>query len=272
MSREKATIQSVNELLRRRVQDHPDEIVVTVPDRHFNYSTYTFHQLDQAVSKLAWRLTTEPWVSAGLLSEQTPVVGFLSKSGFHYATHALALSRLGWTILFLSPNNSPAALEHLLRRTNCSTILVQPGLAKLASQAKALIDQSSGANVSIESFSEASIWEASNSVESCPARFDEQTESDHIAFIIHSSGSTGFPKPIFITHSASVHNFASNVNMRGLITLPLYHVSQRKREFRTAGSDVEAGSRSFLAFPQLVFSQEYLPISSRTPYHSSKRH
>ncbi|KAL9623500.1 MAG: hypothetical protein Q9160_002180 [Pyrenula sp. 1 TL-2023] len=179
MSRENETIQSVNELLRRRVQDHPNEIVVTVPDQHFNYSTYTFSQLDQAVSKLAWHLTTKPWVSTALLSGQAPVVGFLSKSGFHYATHTLALSRLGWTILFLSPNNSPAALEHLLRRTKCSTILVQPDLAKLASQAKALIDQSGNANVSVESFSDSSVWEAQSSVESCPAKFGEQAESDH---------------------------------------------------------------------------------------------
>jgi len=39
----------------------------------------------------------------------------------------------------------------------------------------------------------------------------------------HSSGSTGLPKPIFQTHSAALRNYAKNFNLRGFITLPLFH-------------------------------------------------
>lgn len=47
--------------------------------------------------------------------------------------------------------------------------------------------------------------------------------SSKIAFIIHSSGSTGLPKPIFQTHKACLSNYANGTGYRAFLTLPLYH-------------------------------------------------
>ena len=224
MDIEEPSISSVNKLLQRRVEKHPDHIIVTVPDREFKYSKYTFSQLDQAVSKLTAHLVvTRPWVSQLPAEKESRAVGFLSKSGFHFAVHELALIRLGWTVLFLSPNNSPPALEYLLRRTRCRKIIVHSQLGDVAAQTQVLLARSSE-DVSLESYAESTIWETEEHVASYPPRLSAEEESPNVAFIFHSSGSTGYPKPIFITHAASIHNFANNFDMNGLITLPLYHV------------------------------------------------
>lgn len=49
------------------------------------------------------------------------------------------------------------------------------------------------------------------------------TSSNRIAFIIHSSGSTGLPKPIFQTHKACLSNYANGSGYRAFLSLPLYH-------------------------------------------------
>jgi acyl-coenzyme A synthetase/AMP-(fatty) acid ligase len=66
--------------------------------------------------------------------------------------------------------------------------------------------------------------------------FNLETESKHIAWIIHSSGSTGLPKPILQTHKAAVNNYATNMDMRGFITLPLYHAHGLSSFFRAISS------------------------------------
>ncbi|EOD50443.1 putative nrps-like enzyme protein [Neofusicoccum parvum UCRNP2] len=43
------------------------------------------------------------------------------------------------------------------------------------------------------------------------------------AWIIHSSGSTGFPKPIFLSHRALLANFAKGLGLRAFCASPLFH-------------------------------------------------
>lgn len=52
---------------------------------------------------------------------------------------------------------------------------------------------------------------------------DSSKENKNISWIIHSSGSTGLPKPIYQTHNGALRNYANNFGLRGFITLPLFH-------------------------------------------------
>ncbi|KAJ0119622.1 male sterility protein [Diaporthe amygdali] len=47
--------------------------------------------------------------------------------------------------------------------------------------------------------------------------------SQQISFIVHSSGSTGLPKPIYQTHSACLANYSSGIPYRAFLMLPLFH-------------------------------------------------
>ena len=48
-------------------------------------------------------------------------------------------------------------------------------------------------------------------------------EGGKIAWILHSSGSTGFPKPIFLTNRQCLANFKKSFNLRSFCTSPLFH-------------------------------------------------
>lgn len=53
--------------------------------------------------------------------------------------------------------------------------------------------------------------------------YDPAKESSKIAWVVHSSGSTGFPKPIFLTNYACLANFCKTLARRAFCTSPLFH-------------------------------------------------
>jgi thioester reductase-like protein len=54
-------------------------------------------------------------------------------------------------------------------------------------------------------------------------KLDPRKESQKLAWIIHSSGSTSLPKPIWSTHAAALGNFKSAFDLVSFVTLPLFH-------------------------------------------------
>ena len=65
------------------------------------------------------------------------------------------------------------------------------------------------------------------------------SEATQIAFIIHSSGSTGLPKPIFQSHRACLSNYSKSFGYRAFLTLPLYHNHGLSSFFRAVYSGKE---------------------------------
>jgi long-subunit acyl-CoA synthetase (AMP-forming) len=53
--------------------------------------------------------------------------------------------------------------------------------------------------------------------------YDAPSETLKQAIIIHSSGSTGLPKPIYLTHRNCIAAFSTNLDRRALMTQPLFH-------------------------------------------------
>lgn len=53
--------------------------------------------------------------------------------------------------------------------------------------------------------------------------YDSTAENRKWAVIIHSSGSTGLPKPIYLTHRSCLGAFALNLDRKSLMTQPLFH-------------------------------------------------
>lgn len=144
------------------------------------------------------------------------VVGLLGPSDFEYLIALLAVSRLGHTVLLLSTRIAEDAYVSLVESTKASFLIAYPGFQAVAKNVAQRTGIALQPVLAPGDYTDAT-------TELPGAQLDGPVENKHITWIIHSSGSTGHPKPIFQTHSGALKNYANNFGLRGFITLPLYH-------------------------------------------------
>ncbi|KAG9316268.1 hypothetical protein JVU11DRAFT_2297 [Chiua virens] len=221
-------IQSLNQLISHRVRECPDLQLLAVPDKNLNYIKYTTAELDAAASLLANHLRDTGALPGRAKGDATSrlTIGLLGVSNIDYVVTEMTLYRMGYCVLFLSPNNSPPAIAHLLTVTNASHIIVQDSLLSPATAALShLADPSS---VSIIHQPPSDVFGPNARVSHPDKTHWDPPLSPDVEFllpitIIHSSGSTGFPKPIIQTNKAAIGNCKMNFGLTSLTTLPLYH-------------------------------------------------
>jgi carbohydrate kinase (thermoresistant glucokinase family) len=152
-------------------------------------------------------------------ADPVQVFGLLGLSDFEYLITLLAISRLGHTTLLLSTRITEEAHISLLQNTRATSIITSSSFAALG---KKVALRAGVRQLSMASLLDVNVPEVSKA--RLPAAgLHGPTENNHCAWIIHSSGSTGLPKPIYQTHSCALRNFANNFGLRGYITLPLFH-------------------------------------------------
>jgi acyl-CoA synthetase (AMP-forming)/AMP-acid ligase II len=133
-----------------------------------------------------------------------------------------ALSRLGYTVMLLSPRLRGEACVALLDTVGCETIIYgnTPSIRatmgdilrrKLVScrpmLSKSNLDDTEETSVLI-------LHRNRNSVAQC----------NKIALILHSSGSTGAPKPLFLSHRALMTHPLQGPGLTSFNSLPWYHL------------------------------------------------
>ncbi|KAL8281447.1 hypothetical protein RQP46_006131 [Phenoliferia psychrophenolica] len=219
------SILSVNDLVANRVKDHADAPVLGITDKNFKLTMHTLGELD-----LSATLVAQHFAAAGLPtrargdSTTKHTVALLAPSNYDYVVTEMALCKMGLATLFISINNSSAAIAHLLKETRSTHLILHPAYAKVAAEALATLD--SGFSCETVPMAKAEVYseEARKSNPSAtwsPALTPEE-EASTVAFIVHSSGSTGFPKPIELTHRSMAAN-APSYDTSVFVTLPLYH-------------------------------------------------
>jgi carbohydrate kinase (thermoresistant glucokinase family) len=181
-------------------------------------------------------------------------VALLGPSNQDYFFTLLALSRLGFTVLFLSTRISEAAYLSLLNATRCQHIVVDALFRKTA---KALASVRHDLEV-VDIISQD--WNMvrqpagdTREASELEPELDLDAESTKVAWIIHSSGSTGLPKPIYQTHKAALRNYENSLRMRGFVTLPLFHAFGLSNVFR-----------GITAVKKIYMYNASLPLTSRT--------
>lgn len=206
---------TVDELICLRAQESGrEDDVIAYPDMSTSYVGYSPIQLNTLVETAASHYANViPQRSSS--DEPVQVVGLLGVSDLNYLIAFLAVLRLGHTALLLSTRITTEAYQSLLRTTKATVLLHGEDFADTVSSL-----QSSGTTLSSSGILD---------VKSVPPRtlpranLDLERETHNVSFIIHSSGSTGLPKPIFQTHKAALYSYSQNFGLVGHITLPLYH-------------------------------------------------
>jgi acyl-CoA synthetase (AMP-forming)/AMP-acid ligase II len=244
----------------------------------------TFVKLQTAVERCcAWLLASGSTNNRNEGEKSPDPVGILLGSDITIFIYMAALLRLGTPVstektiiaiaklsfetqvLCLSARLTSIAIAHLLKATSASTVLVNSQVSRLSKETSELITESSSDKK--PSFIEALGCEDFLDNEH-PAHVGLQVPPAYVhkerhelgAVIMHSSGTTGLPKPIYHSPSyflvyAACHRMPEQNEPFGynVSTVPLYHVSCYKTYtcFRFKATDSYSRIRDLVSSPRL---------------------
>ncbi len=234
---------TLDELLRHRAATIPDVPIAAYPTsaEPDSYEAHTARQLDQYATRAAHQYRTV--FGNRTRNEPERVVALFATSDLDYVVAQFAVGRLGFTPLLLSTRLSPEAIASLLEKTNCSDIVYSEGF-----QAK--IDSVSALRP-VRSMLICSDYR-SGPISEIELDLDLEFETSTACNILHSSGSTGLPKPIRNIHQSYIYNAANNFGLKGFITLPLFH-----------NHGLSSFIRALYSGKVLYFYNPTLPLSAR---------
>ena len=231
----------LDDLLRLRAADAVQEPILAYPASDRDAGSYEYFtgrdldsMVDQAVQILLdygfkpvsfiWRMECE--FSLTLLQprgNRGSVVALFTLSDMNMVVTFFALSRLGYTIMMLSPRLSAAACVSLLDVVDCDTILYgqTPSIRTTVGDilrlklvaCRPIIQRSSLEQV-----------DESSSVLLLNRSRDPEHELNKIALIVHSSGSTGLPKPLFLSQRAVLTHPMRGPGLTCFNSLPWFHM------------------------------------------------
>ncbi|KAJ7751462.1 hypothetical protein B0H16DRAFT_1419536 [Mycena metata] len=175
------------------------------------------------------------WMSG---TAETPVVAILASSdAIPYFTAIMSCMRANYTVFPISPRNSAAAVAHLISKAGVKHVLIghEPATLELVTTALDILKESESVLKDVLDVSYLPLFDELFppdaeiiSPEDIPY---EYKGPDATACILHSSGSTAFPKPIYWTNHRTIeialepwfgeHDLTDQV--LSLHSMPMYH-------------------------------------------------
>ncbi|KAK0470229.1 L-aminoadipate-semialdehyde dehydrogenase [Desarmillaria tabescens] len=223
---------SITELVAIHARTQPDDpaIYTGSPDdgSAIVLHSLTFSQIQSAVDRLAWHYYSLGLAPKTALGEVPPVqtIAVLTSTAIDESLLEIALAKLGLTALLLSVNNSVPAVAYLTKLTNATHLIYGTKFVQEAYDAQKLL-RNQGYTVELVEDKRFPLWGPdgveNTKIKPFPAVLTPEQESKRPAVILHSSGSTGFPKPVRITHYSLIEDAALNKRKPGFSTLPVFH-------------------------------------------------
>ncbi|KAL4903515.1 hypothetical protein BDW74DRAFT_186131 [Aspergillus multicolor] len=237
-------IRTLPELIEWNAKHNPDHLFSTQllsqaqPEPQRTHIDISHGQLRQSIGCVAQRLRKlipglhSPRVAGnGKIIKAGPIVLFCeSNVGLWF--HLMALMGMGVPVAILSARLSPTAIHHLLSAIKAKAVIASPRLADTTHEAIAIgLQEPCDVYIQEKSQIDLEVTEAETEPDTS---FDPKahfvSETDRNVLILHSSGTTGLPKPIFHPHryllgftQCHLLNEAEDIQGAVLSALPLFH-------------------------------------------------
>ena len=163
--------------------------------------------------------------------DNPPVLALLGISDLDYLITMFALTRLGYSVLILSPRLSVEAYLFLLDKTDCKGIVNGVSFTSVVDTLQQQTTIERFEIIQRCQYDKDDIVGMQEAEYQC--KIDRESASSRVAYIMHSSGSTGLPKPIWQTHKACLENYSFGNGGRGFCTAPFYHTHGHASFYRT---------------------------------------
>ena len=244
-------IRTLPELVDFHGENNPQHLFCLQVEKDSRFVPVSYQRLQQAIVRCQAWLEKQaiglypPIVDADEYVKKCPPIAILMESHVGLAIYVLACMGMGIPVVLLSARLSAPAARHLIRETGAKLTLVSPRLQPLASEAFPAAEdgkqeegeEGNGVTIRLVAGYEALLEEEEVANAGRPATCTAHpnhfvSEEDRQVIILHSSGTSGLPKPIPCSHRyflgyATCHSFSSNEEAHGLTisTPPFFHVS-----------------------------------------------
>ncbi|KAI1372870.1 acetyl-CoA synthetase-like protein [Hypoxylon crocopeplum] len=211
----------IDDLIRVRGRDEQQAPILGYPKYDHDaaeYEYFTGKDLDRMVDEVCRVL-----LRAGLEVNSRKTVALFAPSDLSFVVTFFALFRLGCKVLTMSIRlNQPACL-HLLERANCDAILYGTTYRINATMAEIKAARSDLKLIQMPDRKDFDKPEAPAEPfhRSIP---DKESEHVQMTLMMHSSGSTGLPKPLLLSHRSLLASIVSGTGLKAFNALPWYHL------------------------------------------------
>lgn len=191
-----------------------DTVAASDPERHFIYvpnssdpkdgwKPVTYQQITRAVDHVAWQIANTPRPAT---QEPFPTLAYIGSNDIRYVVVMLACIKAGYKALFISSRNSTEAQLSLFEATDCRLLWYTAAFRDSAEQWATQNKMSTFEVTSADAWLESTAKPFPYSRDFDKGRWDP-------AVVLHTSGSTGIPKPIVVRQG----NFAVTDAFRDLL-------------------------------------------------------
>ncbi|KAL3417971.1 NRPS-like enzyme (male sterility protein) [Phlyctema vagabunda] len=210
----------LDDIIRHRAGDNPPAPILGYPKNENNvdeYESFTGQQIDVFVDN-----AVKYYIKNGLKPNQREVVGIFAPSNVDFLVTFFALSRLGYTVLCISLRLPPVAIINIIKKTK-TTIIARGDSPQIAATTDA-VNKEFPINPVLIAPRSVYRKERAAGEEPFVRKFDREAETNEIGLVMHSSGSTGLPKPVFLSHKNVLTHPVQGAGMHNFGALPLYHM------------------------------------------------
>lgn len=211
----------IDDLIRERARDEVQAPILGYPkykNSAGNYELFTGKDLDRMVDEACRVL-----MKAGLEMNSYKTVALLAPSDLSFVVTLFALSRIGCKILTVSIRLSETACLNLMERTQCDTMIVG-STVRIAATRDGL--KKARPDLRFIPMPTRADFDKPGSPPQPVVRPIADKEVEHIqpVFFGHSSGSTGLPKPLTLSHRSVLNNIYFGTGCKAFNALPWYHL------------------------------------------------